>query len=402
MPQDRKSPDTADPSFNVPIDVRSVALAVIAVLAVVLTLHWAQAVFIPIMLAVFLRYALMPVVEWLRRRARIPVPLGAAFTVIVLFGGIGYGITLLHDQTLEVLDMLPRAAQKFQKAMRDNARDKPGAIEKLKEAAVEIDKAASSATSTAPAPPAPKADAQAPKVSSYLWMGTVSAIAGLGQAVVVIALVYFLLIAGDTFKRKLVRISGDTLAEKRVTVEILHEIDEQIQRFLLVQVGTSALLGVLSWLVFRLIGLDNAAFWGIVSGILHLIPYIGPTIANVIIAVVAYLGFSDLKPVLLVIGSSLVITTAIGLILVPWLTERVSRINAVTVFIALLFWGWLWGFWGLLLGVPIVMAIKAVCEHVEDLHPIAELLGYEPPKDVPPILQGEPSGNSGEPTTTHR
>ena len=82
----------------------------------------------------------------------------------------------------------------------------------------------------------------------YVVMGTASALAGIGQLVVVIALVYFLLIAGDSFRRTLMRISGDTLSKKKITLQILDEIDSQIQRYLLVQIATSALLGVVAWL----------------------------------------------------------------------------------------------------------------------------------------------------------
>ena len=67
--------------------------------------------------------------------------------------------------------------------------------------------------------------------------------------------------------------------------------------------------------------------------------------------------------------------TASGYLLTPWLTSRTSRMNAVTVFVGVLAWGWLWGFWGLLLGMPILMAVKAVCDRVDDLKPVGELLG---------------------------
>lgn len=375
----------APQSVHMPVDVRSMSMAVVAVVAVVFMLRWAQAVFIPIALATFLRYALMPVVDWMKRRAKIPIPLGAAITLILVVGTVGLALSLLYDQTLQVLDMLPRAAQKFEQSMRRSVHEKPGAIAKLKEAAAELDKAATSATAptngTAP-PPAPKAEPPSAKVSSYVWMGTWGAITGAGETVVVISLVYFLMVSGDTFKRKLVRISGNTLAKKRVTVQILHEIDDQIQRYLMVQVATSALLGLLCWIVFRLVGLPNAAFWGAASGVLHLVPYVGPTVAIALTGMVAYLEFSEIDKVLVVMGSALALTGTIGLGLVPWLTQRVSSVNAVTVFIALLLWGWLWGFWGLLLGVPIVMALKAVCEHIDELHPIAELLGDLPqPKE---------------------
>ena len=153
---------------------------------------------------------------------------------------------------------------------------------------------------------------------------------------------------------------------------------------------TSALLGFLVWVAFAWIGLDNALFWACVGGVFHLIPYAGPTALVVITAMVAYVQFETLEPVAMIVGITLVLVGVIGLLLVPWLTQRMSRINAVIVFVALLFWGWLWGVWGLLLGVPIVMAIKAVCERVEDLRPISEFLGYEEKKDVrAPLQEGD-------------
>jgi predicted PurR-regulated permease PerM len=217
-------------------------------------------------------------------------------------------------------------------------------------------------------------------VWDYIVMGTASAVAGIGQMVVVVALVYFLLIAGDSFRRTLMRISGDTLSKKKNTLQILEEINSQVQRYLLVQFATSALLGVVTWLVFAWLGLENAPFWGCVGGVLHLIPYAGPTAFIVLVGLVAYAQFDTLQPVVLVIGSALAIVAVIGLLLVPWLTQRVGRLNAVTVFVALLVWGWLWGVWGLLLGIPIVMAINAVCERIEELQPISEFLGYAPKK----------------------
>jgi len=78
---------------------------------------------------------------------------------------------------------------------------------------------------------------------------------------------------------------------------------------------------------------------------------------------------------LLVGGTSFVIHSIVGYLLLPWLTSRTSRMNAVTVFVGVLAWGWLWGLWGLLLGVPILMIVKAVCDRVDDLKPVGELLG---------------------------
>jgi predicted PurR-regulated permease PerM len=381
-------PSELPPSvLQAPINVRSTSLAVLAVIAVIGLLDLARAVFIPVTIAVLASYALTPVVDWLKKRARLPKAVGAALTLVLILIGLGLGLESLQPQAIQILDIVPRATEKFSTTLRRNALGPPGAVEKMQKAASEIEKAAHAASTTSNAPPTPganalraPADGSAFNVWGYVVMGTASAVAGIGQLVVVVALVYFLLIAGDSFRRTLMRISGDTLSKKKITLQILEEINSQIQRYLLVQLATSALLGVVTWLLMAWIGLDNALFWGCVGGVLHLIPYAGPTAFVALVGLVAYAQFDSLQPVALVIGSVLAIVGVIGLLLVPWLTQRVGRLNAVTVFVALLVWGWLWGIWGLLLGIPIVMAINAVCERVEGLQPISEFLGYAPKK----------------------
>jgi predicted PurR-regulated permease PerM len=400
-PRNPAQPPTPHPApvLQTPINVRSTSLAVLALLAVIGFLFAARAVFIPITIAVLASYALTPIVDWLKRSARLPKALGAGVTLAVILVGLGLGLEAVQPQALAVLDIVPNATQKFSAALRRSALEPPGAVEKMKKAASEIEKAANAAATPTTAPAiAPKAAAAgtpaaaaAFNVWDYVVMGTASAVAGIGQLVVVVALVYFLLIAGDSFRRTLIRISGNTLSKKKITLQILDEINSQIQRYLLGQLATSALLGVIAWGVFAWIGLDNAFFWGCVGGVLHLVPYAGPTAFVMLVSLVAYAQFDTLQPVVLVIGSMLALIGVIGLLLVPWLTQRVGRLNAVTVFVSLLVWGWLWGIWGLLLGIPIVMAINAVCERVEDLQPISEFLGYAPKERKDDARSGAPA-----------
>lgn len=395
--------------------VRSNAIVVIAIIAVVVFLHWAQAVIIPITFSVFMSYALTPIVNWLQRRARLPKAVGAAATLLLILGGVGWGLNALQAEALDVLDIVPRAATKFSTALRGNPHEPAGAVEKMKKAATEIEKAANTATTTTTtttstvtstarsAPAAPVApDTSSFKVRDYVLMGTASFLAGIGQLVAIVALVYFLLVAGDSFRRTLIRISGDSLTKKKITVQILDEIDLQIQRYLLVQVLTSVLLALVAWIAFAWVGLHDALFWACFGGVLHLIPYAGPTALVVITALVAYVQFDTLQPVAVVIGVTLALVGVIGLLLVPWLTQRVGKINAVIVFVALLFWGWLWGVWGLLLGVPIVMAIKAVCERVEELQPLSEFLGYEEKKVARPASEDDVVGHAGPAKSAQR
>lgn len=369
--------DSAESSHS--ILTRGSGIAILVSIALIFLLYWSRAVLIPITFAIFLRYALMPIVVWLQRTAKLPRPVGAALLLAVIVFGIVFGALALQNQALDLLDKLPTAAHKFERAIRQTARDDEGTFGKLTKAASEIDKAASSAAEPNARPAVSKPQTSAmPSLHSYLLAGSLGLMVAAGQAVMVLALTYFLLIAGDEFRRKIVRISGDTLSRRKITLHILEEIDLQIQRYLFVQLGTSLANGLLTWLALASIGLENAAFWGFIAGLLHLIPYVGPTTVILLTTVVAYLQFPELTTVSLVPATQLLITGVIGFGLMPWLTGKVSRLNAVTVFVALLIWGWLWGIWGLLLGVPIVMGCQAICERVPELHAIADLLGRSP------------------------
>jgi predicted PurR-regulated permease PerM len=195
------------------------------------------------------------------------------------------------------------------------------------------------------------------------------------QAVLVVFFVFFLLASGDLFKRKLVHLAGPSAEKRKVTLQILDDINTQIERFLLVHVLASAIVGLATWIAFRIIGLEQAGLWGLAAGILNSIPYFGPVIVAVGTAVVAFLQFGTVPMALLVSGTALAITSLEGWLLMPMLTSRVVRTNEVAVFVALIFWTFVWGGWGTLLAVPMLVSIKACCDHIDRLKPIGELLG---------------------------
>ena len=374
-------PATLSPAATVPYiptNVRSFSLVMLTVLAVIFTLHWAKTVFIPLMLGVMISYALSPLVSRLQKW-RIPRAIGAAVLLLGIVGGSSYLIYSLSDDAADLIETLPAAAQKFRLTLRDERGTSEGKIEKVQKAATQLERAANETGAPAPAAPegVTRVQIEKPKlnVTEYIWVGTLGAMAALGEAGIVLFLAYFLLVSGDTFRRKLVSITGPTLSKKKITLEVLDDINGQIQRYLLVQVFTSMLVGVATWLAFLWIGLEHAAIWGIAAGVFNSIPYLGPVVVTGGTALVALLQFGTINMALAVGGLSLVITSLEGYLLTPWLTGRASRMSAVVVFVSVLFWGWLWGVWGLLLGVPIMMVIKAVCDRVEDLKPIGELLG---------------------------
>jgi predicted PurR-regulated permease PerM len=188
-------------------------------------------------------------------------------------------------------------------------------------------------------------------------------------------LTYFLLASGSHFRRKLVQLVGPSLTRKKDAVRILEEVDEQIQRYLLVMLISNALVAVLTWLAFEMLGLEHAGVWGVAAGVLHFIPYLGTVAIALASSVAGLLQFGSLPLSLAVAAVFLVISGVVGMVFTTWLQGRFARVNAAVLFIVLLFFGWLWGVAGLLLGAPLLAIAKVVCDRVESLKPVGELLG---------------------------
>jgi len=369
--------------LHMPLDRQGITVALLtllAVLAVLAVLRWASGFFIPLMLGLVFSYALSPVVDWFQRH-KVPRAASAAVLILGILGAMGGAVYSLSDDANALIESMPDAARKLSRGITQQASTPDTPLDTVQKAANELQKAAERAGS-ATAQPAPargvsRVIVEKPRfdLREYLWSGTMGLVSGLAQVVLVTFMTYFMLVSGDTFRRKLVKIAGPGLAEKKLTVQALDEINAQMQRYLLVQLVASVGVGVATGIAFALLGLNHAAVWGVAAGVLNLVPYIGSFAVTGGAALVAFVQFGDLEMALIVGGISLLINTIEGYLLVPWVTSKASRMNAVAVFIGVLAWGWLWGVWGMLLGIPILMAIKAVCDRVDHLKPIGELLG---------------------------
>jgi predicted PurR-regulated permease PerM len=410
-----KSDEPERVHLHMPVDVRNVALVVIAVLASAFALQWAKAVVIPILIGVMFSYALTPVVNLLHRW-KVPRVAGAGVLLTAIVVAIGWGVSSLSDEATALIETLPQVAQKLRQTVQGQRQKPVATIEKVQQAAAEFEQvtesAATPASGAASAEAAPNGRAARPaeagsasrrarsveplsaalppaprgvtrvvvekpglNVKDYLWSGTLGAFAFLGQCAVVFFITFFLLASGDTFRRKMVKLAGPRLSQKRITIQALDEITNQIQRYLVVQLAVSVLVGILTWLAFMAIGLEQAAAWGVVAGLTNLIPYLGAVVVGGASALVAFIQFGALDMGLLVGASSFGIHTVVGNLLTPWWMGRASRMSPFAVFVGVLVFGWLWGVWGLLLGVPILMVVKSICDRVDELNAIGELLG---------------------------
>ncbi|MEX2150918.1 MAG: AI-2E family transporter [Steroidobacteraceae bacterium] len=360
------------------VRARNVPLILLAIFATIFVLDWAQPVLIPLVLGLIVSYALAPIVDRLEKHV-IPRALSAAVLLVAIIVGVAAAAISLRDEAVSLIETLPEAVEKIQVSIKEEWGGSGETIERVQKAADEIERAAEEAAPDKVPPGVTRVQIEKPKldIREYLWTTMSGAIAATGVTLIVLFLAYFLLASGDAFRRKWVKLSGPTLSRKKITVQVMDEIRHQIQRYLGVQVLTSVIVGIASGIAFWAIGLDNAAVWGVAAAVLNLVPYLGAIVTTGGTALVAFFQFGTVGMALAVASISLVINTLEGSWLTPWLASRASRMNAVVVFSGLLFWGWLWGGWGLVLGVPIMMVFKAVCDHVEDLKPIGDFMGSD-------------------------
>jgi len=359
--------------IHLPVNARGVALTIIATVAFVFALSVAQAFFIPLLFGIFIAYTLNPLVVWLER-IRIPRWLGTSVVILAIVCSAAFTVNNLRDEFNSILVSLPTATQKLARAVKSLQRGQGSTIQQMQAAATEIEKATNQAAGGRPVVKSP-VEQSVFNFSQWLWAGSVSVVGFLGQATMVMFLVFFFLQSGDMFRRKLVKISGHSLHTRKITVQILDAINTSIQNYMFMLLVTNVLFGLLMWGALSWIGLENAGAWALAAGVLHIIPYFGPLLIMAATGVTAFMQFGTFSSVLAVGSATLLIATVVGTFVTTWMTGRIAKMNAVAVFVSLLFWAWLWGICGMLLGIPIIVIIKVISEHVDGLQVVAELLG---------------------------
>ena len=356
----------------------SIALNLLAFLAVIFALDWAQAFLVPVITGICIAYTLQPAVNFLER-LQVPRTVGAALVLCLLIAGFGYTIASLRGDALAILEALPQTTHKLTDALVGWRGSRDGAMHSVDKVAQELDRASRAAQkppdgAVIAQPPVVIASTAGSDLKSALWNTSLTAAGVFSTLTIALLLVFFLLQAGDSFRRKLVRVVGPTLSAKRITVAALNDINLQIQNYFWMLLVTNAVLALVSWAGYRAIGLNNAGVWGLTTGALHLIPYFGSLLAAAAAAAAALTQFGTLSMALAVAAIPLGLGTVIGMFVAPWMTGRLAKMNPTAIFIGLLFFGWIWGAWGMLLAIPIVVVVKVVAESVEALNPAAELL----------------------------
>ena len=363
MNQPDKNGDDETPSAKLlgqNADARHVALVFLGLLALLYTLRIARAFILPVVVAILLNLLLSPLVIWLRKHFRIPESLGAAVVVVVLLGVIMFGTYRLAPAAGAWLARAPESMATIQRRIQPLRQP----VEKVSKAAEQVEKATDLDKET------PQVEIKGPSLTQQLFGGTTAL---LSVAMAVVFLTYFLLAAGDLFLQKLVTVLPQ-LKDKKTAVRIVRETQAQVSIYLLVTTIINIGVGVVTGVALALVGMPNPVLWGVISGVLNFVPYIGGFVNTVILALAALLTFEDTGQALLVPLVFTVINIFEGNLITPMILGRRMRLNTVAVFIGLIFWWYLWGVPGAILAVPIMATIKIACDHIASLAPVGEFL----------------------------
>jgi predicted PurR-regulated permease PerM len=356
-------------------DLRTTALVVIALVVALASVRVAAAFFVPLLVSVFLSYALSPAVARLQGW-HVPRMVGATLVMAVFVTLCAAAAYRAGSDAADLLELLPQAVEKVRISFTGWQRDGENPLRHVQETAAELEKLAVATRPGTPGPPAkPAASPPAIDVGSLLLVGTGSAIIGLGQLVSVLFLTFFLLIAGNLFRHKVIQVVGPSFARRKIALRILDDVHSLNQHYFAVVLVVNLTVGLATGAAMHAIGLDRALVWGVAATVLHTIPYLGAAALATAAGLAAFVQLGTFSSALLAVGLVLAISGAFGIGLQTWLMGRAARMNAPAVFVSLLFWGMLWGAWGLLLAVPIMVTVKTACDHIPTMHRWGALLG---------------------------
>jgi predicted PurR-regulated permease PerM len=347
-----------------PLDVRSISLSILMILALGATFYVARAVLMPIVLALLLSFLLSPVVQWLAR-LRLPEPVGAAAVLLGIVGLLTLGLYGLWEPATRWGQQLPQ----YMSQMEFKIRSIKQAVEELSEATEQVEKMTQMEDGAAQS--TLKVEAGRPSLTGTVLNQTLNLLATVGAVTI---LLYFLLASGDLFLLKLVRVLP-RFEDKKIAVTIVHEVQHDISHYLLTITLINIGLGVATSITMFWLGMPNPLLWGVMAASFNFIPYLGAVASAVILTLVALFTFEELVRILLVPGVFLVLTALEGGFVTPAIVGRRLTLNPVAIFIWLTFWGWLWGVPGMLLAVPMLAILKIICDHIQPLNPVGEFLG---------------------------
>ena len=354
-------PEASAAATSLTLDFRGVSVMILALIAVFVVLHFGQAFFLPIVVAILLKFLLSPIVAWFTR-FRIPEAIGSAFVMLGLLSLLVFGAYQLSAPLQGWLAGAPQSLAVAGRRLKQVLRP----VEQVNRAAEQMQDATTSGNSDAQ-----EVVVKGPSLAGKIFGTTQTLVVGILETLL---LLYFLLSTGDLFLLKIIRVTP-LLSDKKKAVSIARETASSVSAYLGMLCLLNAGLGIAVAIAMWLVGLPNPLLWGAAAAVLEFLPYLGAASMVAVLTVAGLVTFPDLGRALLVPGTYAVVNLVQSNLVSPLLLAKRLTINPVAIFVGFLFWFWIWGVAGALLAVPILATLKIMCDHVERLSPIGEFLG---------------------------
>lgn len=359
-------------STDTPSDVRTIKRVIVAVLffLVLGICYIAQAVLIPLTLALLLSLLLSPLVTLLQR-LRLPRAVGSILILAVVVAAIAGGVTMLAQPARDWMAHAPQYIQAIQRRF-ESVRASIDAAQVATKKIENLGQSTSAKTPTVVAAQQPGLLASAATVTPRVLTAVAE----------VLLLVYFFLSSGNGFLRRMVEVAPG-MSEKKMVVHIAREVQEEMSRYLLMVSAINLVLGAATALAMFLLGVPNPLLWGVVAAVLNFAPYVGPAMTGIGLLLVGITTFDTLGHALAVPGAFFALAIVEGQLVTPTIIGKRLSLDPAVVFVWLLLWGSLWGIVGILLAGPLIACFRIVCQHVEALKSVGILIGDGSIADVP-------------------
>jgi len=354
--------ETEPGEFRVIVVDRTIKAGLVGIflLAFAAALYFGRDFLLPVSLAFLLGLVLSPVVRTMKRRG-IPEWMTAVLLVVALGIGIASGTYFLSGPVSGWINDAPQIGREV--------RDKIAVLREPVEAVAEATEQVEEFTETQD-PSAMRVVLSEPGLLSRAASGAPELAAQIG---VTLALLLFLLSSGDMFYEKLVK-SLPTLSDKKLGLRIARTVEREVSRYLLTITLINVGLGVAIGAGMFLIGMPNPVLWGVVAAFLNFIPYVGALLGIALVGLIAFVTFDTIWMALLAPLIYVICTSIEGQIVTPLVLGRRLEMNPVAIFLAIAFWGWLWGIAGALIAVPLLVIVKVFADHVDGLAALGEFL----------------------------
>src|SRR5687767_1811687 len=354
-------------------------IAVATFVLIIASLYWAQAVLIPVALAMLLTFLLSPVAGALERIAlgRLPSVILVVVLAFSLLGGIGWIVTL---QFGSVANELPTYRKNIRQKIADiREAGKGGALEKVQETAEDVKEEFQKTDEPTRVQEKPRQVVVNAEESSTFWpipLAIGPMVERFASAGLVIVLVIFMLVQREDLRNRLIRLVG--YGRLTVTTQALEEAGQRISRYLLMQTIINSSFGLAVGLALYLIGLPYAILWGFLAALLRFIPYAGPFAAAIVPSALSLAVFQGWLWPLVIVGLFLILELLNNMVLEPLLYGESAGVSGVGLLIAIAFWTWLWGPVGLVLATPLTVCVVVLGKYVPRMDFIGVLMSDQP------------------------